>query len=270
MIDIRKQKLIDLGAEALADTILMLSRNSGRVEMLIEQMLATEEEAIEDFTEQLARYKDQKDYYAWDETYEFAGELEMLLQGIKAKVSDPLTGMELIASFFEEEAAIFELCDDSSGYIAEVFRTTAKNLFIDYAAGYHDPDKTVEIILRVNEKDNYGVRDALIECAGECVPESVIRSMIAALQKLAAQADKEYDACRYVNHIENLAKQTGDPVFFENIITTHRGGLSSKALETISRMYLENGEAFTSMKGVLPFRFFSISWNSAPPIPLLW
>ena len=46
-----------------------------------------------------------------------------------------------------------------------------KNCFVDYASRCADKEKIADIILKVNQKDNYGIRDTLIDCAGECLPE---------------------------------------------------------------------------------------------------
>jgi hypothetical protein len=102
---------------------------------------------------------------------------------LKDGVSDPLTGVELVAAFFEADNTIFEMCDDSSGNIGMVFTYGAKELFVDYAKRCNDKEKIAEIILKVNQKDSYGTRDTLIDCAGECLPEPIVRSMIGTLQQ---------------------------------------------------------------------------------------
>ena len=85
-------------------------------------------------------------------------------------LDDPLTGVELVAAFYEADNTIFEMCDDSSGNIGDVFRYDAKELFVDYASRCTDKEKIADIILKINKKDNYGIRDTLIDCAGAGQP----------------------------------------------------------------------------------------------------
>ena len=73
-------------------------------------------------------------------------------------------------------------------------------------------EKVAEIILTLNQKNDYGIRDALFECAGECLPESVIRSMISTLQQ--NDGSEGYGNCSSL--IESLARQIKDaPLFAE-------------------------------------------------------
>jgi hypothetical protein len=161
-------------------------------------------------------------------------------------VDDPLTGVELVAAFYEADNTIFEMCDDSSGNIGDVFRYDAKELFVDYASRCTDKEKIADIILKLNLKDNYGIRDTLVDCAAECLPEEVIRSMIAELQK---RADKEKDEYRRRHHlmlIESLARQIRDAELFEKTRIASWGKLSTAALVDIARVYLESGEVETA------------------------
>lgn len=56
----------------------------------------------------------------------------------------------------------WEFC--SSGSIGYVFRYDAEDLFVDYARRCEEKQKIAEIILKVNQKDNYGIRGTLIDC----------------------------------------------------------------------------------------------------------
>ena len=163
----------------------------------------------------------------------------MLLQDLKAGVDDPLTGVELVAAFYEADNTIFEMCDDSSGNIGMVFTYDAKELFIDYASRCVDKEKIADIILKVNQKDNYGIRVTLIDCAGECLSEEVIRTMIATLQKWADKEKDEYGKYYYIQSIESLARQIKDARLFERTRIASCGKLSTAALIDIARVYLE-------------------------------
>ncbi len=207
MTDPRKQKLIDLGADALADALLNLAAHSDEAGNLIEQLIATPREKVRRFKKKLSSLKRRKRFIGWRGASSFARELEMLLQDLKSGVDDPLTGIELVAAFYEADSSIFEMCDDSSGNIGDIFRYDAKELFVDYASRCNDKEKIADIILKVNQKDNYGIRDTLIDCAGECLPEDVIRTMIITLQKWADKENDEYGKRHHLRSIESPARQ---------------------------------------------------------------
>ena len=246
MTDSRKQKLIDLGAATLADALLKLAVHSDEADDLIEQLIATSEENTHRFKKKLSSLKHSKRFISWKKSASFARELTMLLQDVKAGTDDPLTGIKLIAEFYEADNAIFEMCDDSSGNIGDVFRYDAKELFVDYASRCMEKEKIADIILQVNKKDNYGIRNTLIECAGECLPEAVIRTMISTLQKWADKQSDEYGRCHYLMMIESLARQIKDAELFEKTSITSRGKLSTAALIDIAEVYLESGDTETA------------------------
>lgn len=242
----RKQKLIDLGPGALADALLDLAVHSDEADDLIEQLIATPKENVQRFKQKLSGLKRRKRSISWRESAAFARELEMLMQDLKSGVDDPLTGIELVAAFYQADNTIFEMCDDSSGTIGDVFRYDAKELFVDYASRCEEKSKIVDIILKINQKDNYGIRDTLIDCAGECLPEDAIRTMIGILQKWA---DKEKDAYGKGHHlmlIESLARQIKDAKLFEKTRIASWGKLSTAGLIDIARVYLESGDVETA------------------------
>ncbi len=238
----RKQKLIDLGAEALADALLNIAVHSDEADDLIEQLIATPKENVQRFKQKLSGLKHSRRFVDWRGAAGFSRELEMLLQDLKSGVDDPIAGVELVAAFYEADNTIFEMCDDSSGNIGDVFRYDAKELFVEYASRCEEKQKVADIILKVNQKDNYGIRDALIDCAEGCLPESIIRNMIATLQKWADKEKDEYGKRHHLRSIESLARQIKDAKLFEKTRIASWGKLNSAALVDISRVYLESGD----------------------------
>jgi hypothetical protein len=51
------------------------------------------------------------------ERWDFANELDSLLGDIGANISDPVIGMQLVATFLETDSRVFERCDNSSGQV---------------------------------------------------------------------------------------------------------------------------------------------------------
>ena len=212
----------------------------------MKQLIATPKENVQRFKKKLFDLKHSRRFIDWRGAAGFVRELEMLLQDVKAGVSDPLTGVELVAAFYEADSNVFEMCDDSSGNIGDVFRYDAKELFVDYAKRCEEKGKIADIILKVNIMDNYGIRDTLIDCAGECLPEDVIRTMIATLQKWAEKEKDEYGKRHHLMLIESLARQIKDAKLFEKTRIASWGKLSTAALIDIARIYLESGDVETA------------------------
>ncbi len=244
--DSRKQKLVDLGSEVLAEALLKLATHSEEADDLIEQMIATPEENIHRFRKKLSRLKRSRRFIGWRESAGFARELNMMLQNLDAGVDDPFTGVELVATFYEADNIIFEMCDDSNGSIGDVFRYDARELFVNYASRCGEKEKIAAIILKVNRKDNYGIRDTLIECAGECLPEPVIRKMIATLQKRADREKDKYGRRHNLRLIESLARQIRDAELFAKTRIASWEKLSPAAYIDIARVYLESGDVETA------------------------
>jgi hypothetical protein len=242
----RKQKLIALGADALADALLEISVHSEQADDLIERLIATPNENVQRFKKKLSGLKRSRRFIDWRGASGFARELEMLLQDLKFGVSDPLTGIELVAAFYEADNTIFEMCDDSSGNIGDVFRYDGKELFVDYASRCNDKEKIADIILKMNQKDDYGIRDTLIDCAGECLPDEVIRTMIVTLQEWADKEKDEYGKRHHLRSIESLARQIKDAKLFEKTRIASWGKLSTAALIDIARVYLESSDVETA------------------------
>ena len=88
----RKQKLIDLKATSLADALLELAAQSGVANDLVERLIATPTENIQRFRKKLTGLKRSRRFIDWRESPRFARKLEVLLQDLKAGVTDPLVG----------------------------------------------------------------------------------------------------------------------------------------------------------------------------------
>lgn len=151
-------------------------------------------------------------------------------------------GLVLLAKFYQLDHAIFERCDDSSGHVSNVFHCSAQILFADYAARSTDKNKVADLMLDLCQDDDYGVRDSLIDCAKDCLPEPVIRTLIATLQKFVAQEENQYRKRQASSLIEALARQLKDAKLFEQTRIASWGAESTAAYIDIARVYLEQGE----------------------------
>lgn len=251
MKDKKKQQLMGLGSEQLADALLHLASQFDEAHDFVEHLIATPKENIQRFKKKISSIKRSSHFINWDESYEFGRELSALLQDLKAGVDDPLTGVQLVADFYKADKWIFERCDDSNGDVGDVFRYDAKKLFIEYASQCSDKEKVADIILKLNESNDYGVRDILIDCADEYLPEPTLRSMIETLQKQCSKKMDEYGKRSVLTLIESLAKQVKDPKLFEQTRIESWGKMTPAAVLDIARIHLDSGNLQTALSKLL-------------------
>lgn len=243
----RKQSLIDLGADRLADALLELAGRDDAADDLLERMIATPQENVKRFKAKLSGLKRRQRFIGWGESAGFARELGTLLEDLRAGVTDPRTGVELVAAFYECDAGVLGSCDDSSGHVGDIFRYDARELFVSYASRCADKEWLGDLVFRVIQADDYGVRDVLINCALEYLTEPVMRGMVARLQEKAGQESDEYRKRRWLYNVESLARQLKDAPLFEQTRLASWGELSTAACVDIAHVYLECGNGLTAL-----------------------
>jgi hypothetical protein len=243
----KKQSLIELGAEGLADALLELASRVDAASDLVDRMIATPEENIKRFKAKLVGLKRRRRFIPWGESGTFAGELAALLEDLKAGVNDPRTGCELVAAFYEADRGALGSCDDSNGSVGDVFRFDARDLFVSFASECAEKEWLGELVFHINQEDDYGVRDTLIDCASEYLPEPVMRDIIGRLWKSAEKESNEYRKSHWLRMVESLARQLKDAPLFEKARIASWGKISTAACIDIARVYLESGDANTSL-----------------------
>ena len=242
----RKKKLRDLGPDVLAKALLELAVYSEAAAEVVERLLAAPDENCTRIRERLSALQWLEHYYNWRESSDFSRELGLLLQDVRASITDPEIGLSCVALFFEADSSIFEHCDDSSGYVGDIFRGEAKDLFVYYAAQYTDKEQVAELILQLNRQDEYGVRDILIDCAGKVLPKPLVYEMIASLQQSVEAQVQSHEKRHFLFMIESLARQLKDAPLFEKTRKAAWGTLNAPAYLDIAEVYLESGDLDTA------------------------
>lgn len=239
MNEAERNHLIELGPESLADALLGLSIRNEAANELVKRMVSKPNENIDRFKKGLSYLKTTKHFFPWRESGNVADQMLGLLDDLRAAKPEPKTGIKLLVSFYKADGAIFEKSDDSSGNIGDVFRHDAKDLFVLYASKCPDKKWLADLVLDLNRDDGYGIRDALIQCAKDYLPEPVIREMIEHLWGLEAQAKDESQKRHWLSIIQMLARQVKDGPLFEKARLASWPDLSSAACLDIAAVYLE-------------------------------
>jgi hypothetical protein len=209
-----------------------------RKQMPVEKELKTSLKAL----------KRRRSFVRWGESAALARELRDLLQQIEDLVEDAQTGCTLVADFYTTDRSVFDRCDDSSGHVGDVYRYDACELFISYAKRCTDKTWLARLILKTSLKDDYGVRDALVDSAAEFLPESQLRWLIDQYQQLAEKEPEEFPRRHWFYQVESLARQLKDAPLFEQ---TRRAAWGDEpgtaACVDIARVYLECGDDQTAL-----------------------
>ncbi|MFA5354514.1 MAG: DUF6880 family protein [Thermodesulfovibrionales bacterium] len=241
----KRNRLTALGAETLAEALLDLAVRSEAAEDLVERLIATPEERVKQFKSKLAGLRRMRRFVGRGDSATFAQELRSLLDSLRTGIDDPRKGVELVEAFYESDDALFNHCDDSDGHIGDLFRYDARRLFVQYASRCEDKKWLADIVLKLNQKDAYGIRDTLINCAAEYLPEEVMRGLIDRLWELESQSTKGLPHWHF--EIESLALQLRDAPLFEKARRAANPALSIASCTDISRAYLESGDAVTAL-----------------------
>ncbi len=247
-----RNQLIELGAETLADTLLNLCQTSSEADNVVKRLLATPTENIKRFKAKLAGLKRGRKFIDWNETAHFAAELKQLLDDLEAGVKDPYLGAEWVARFFETDSSIFERCDDSNGEIGYVFEYYACNLFIHFANQCEDKAKIAQLVITLNEENEYGVRNCLFDRASEYLSETTLRFITDSLWHLLENESNENKKRQWRFAIQSVAKQLNDALLFENAALTNDKMYSALWLD-IASVYLTAGKpdiALTRLKNI--------------------
>lgn len=240
MKKITQTQLLELGATTLAGTLLELSVSYPVVKDRLDQLLATPEENIKRFKSKLTGLKRGCRFIDWRESGAFANDLEQLLHDLSISVKDPIAGVDLVGRFFELDESLFNRCDDSSGSLGDVFRYTAADLFVLYAQKNDKKQAIADLVLKLNQKDDYGIRDCLIERASEFLPKDILRSMVEKLWAAIEKETDEYQLRGLQNSIRMLARQLKDPILFEQT-WKESGKIPTYAIIEIAQIYLDSG-----------------------------
>ena len=247
MLTKKRDKLIALGPEKLADALLAMAGNYDEVDELVERLVATPEEKVKRFKAKLNGLKRSRRFIDWREAGAFAGKLSGLLADLEEGLEDGKTGVELTARFFECDRAVFERCDDSSGMVGDVFRHDAAKLFARFAAECPDKKWLAKRIVKLFGNNDYGARDYLLESAARFLPEDNLRGLVDKFRQLGEEEKNEYQQRSWYRGVEELADQLGDALLFEKARLAAWGEPGTAACLDIAAVYLKNGEPQTAL-----------------------
>lgn len=177
----------------------------------------------------------------------FTAELRYALYELGESVSEPRSGVKAVARFFRSDKTFFNKGDDSDGNLGQVFTIDARDLFAHYAEACVDKKWLVDLVLRLQRDDDYGVRDCLVDAASQYLPSSVIRGIIEQLWMMVRDEPEKHHQSHWLYLIESLARQIRDPEMFKRASRAAWPQGSVAQCMDIAEVYLESNNAKTAL-----------------------
>lgn len=250
MSDKRKNKLVDLGTDALAEALLKLAEHDDRADRLLERLTSDPDDIIKKFRRRINGLKRRTRYIHWRESKQFAAVLDELLEDMEEANPEPCVGMALVASFLETDHAVVGNCDDSSGHIGDIYRYGAHSLFAQYASSCQDKKKVLALLMKTYSNDPYGVREGLMDKAREMLGNEDAKNAIHLFEILAGEEADEYQKRHFQRAIESLARQTGDAKLFEKVRLESQEEPGTSTCLDIARVYMEGNDPQTALEWI--------------------
>lgn len=233
-----KNKLVAVCPDKLADTLLEAALNNEIVMQKVQRLVASQKEKVSNFKQILRQIKSRRTYYSWKESSLFADELYELLNHLKDETLDPKDGFELICDFYRADERFFEQADDSDGNIGDVFRSDAIELFANFASKHPDRQLILKTVIELNDGDEYGARNDIIENAHKFLSLQEMRELFSTIEN---DLNKESENTRSCWELESLAKQMKDAPLFEKLIYKSTSPPNSRYLTDIAEVYFSCG-----------------------------
>lgn len=186
-------------------------------------------------------------FVPWRRSSEFADELRDLLLEAERAIDDPRQGVELLLRFYETDSAVFDQCDDSSGYVGSVYRFDAQQLFVRHAKDCPDTEWLVDRLFGMMEHDDYGVRDALLEVAPQYLSKAQIHRLVARMREADAALPEDKRGTRWRVDIETLARVMKDGALFAEARLSYPGPIYAGCCVDIAKVYLSADEAAVAL-----------------------
>lgn len=209
-------------------------------------MITAHKQAVKDFKKAVTEAKNSREMFWRSQAPELADMLIHALEQLKNAVQDPQVGAQAVVDFYKRDADIFERCDDSYGNVGDVFRMTAAELFVEYASRCDDKEKIISLVLALQDHDDYGVRDALIDNASKFLNKSGIRQLIDKIEQRIPTGEEISRQRKWFYMIESLARQIKDGALFEQTRKRNWERLNGRAYIDIAKAYFSSGDATTA------------------------
>lgn len=236
-----RELLIRAGVEALADELLRLSSRHDQVDAAVQRLTATGEERLKHYKSGLAGLRRGRRFIPWSESRQFAARLEGLLEELRTSGCDAKNGVDLAGRFFERDKSTLGRCDDSSGTIGDVFRFSARDLWVEFASRCEEKDWILDRLEKLLADDDYGVRDCLLAVGPRYLTEAQLRTLADRFWDRAQQETPEKHRTHWYLLVGIVARALVDPALYEKSTVAWCGGEVGGLYLEIAGLYAAAG-----------------------------
>lgn len=239
--DERRRKLLEAGADKMADALLELAARNTSADELVKRLVSGKSENLKRYYRKLEQLRQRKYFYEWKQRQVFIDGIEDMLMLLEDGASTPEEGVKGIIAVFEADGDICESCHDD-GEIGIFFESDVCDLMVRFASGCEDKDWIADEVLRLCINDKYGCRDCLIKRASKYLPEGHLRRMIEEFEKLFSSGDNY--KWHWKSHIKKLARQVKDKELLESAWcqSSSSGDLSEEGIMELAELCFEKNE----------------------------
>jgi hypothetical protein len=243
MQTVRREALVELGAETLADAFLELAARSEVVENWVVRNTSSGEENLARFRSGLRALTRGGEFFGAWESQALASRIAEILADIEAADVEPRQGLEAVFALFRSDGRILESCDDSYEYVTQAFVDDAAEVFARLAARRGDDawlsDRLIELCL----EDEYGLRSSLFDHVGNCLSEAGLQAMLDRLWELADGEATDSDRRYWLDAIGRIARGTGNAPLFERARRALTFDLSPPDILDVADFYHKTGDS---------------------------
>lgn len=211
------------------------------------------------YESRLAAAKGRNRFLYGGEVAAFADDLRASLLELKGNVDDPREGVEAVAGFFRSDEALFNKCDDSYGFLGQVFTFDACELFVHYAAACEDKEWLADLVLGLQMDSDYGVRDCLIDAASRFLSVPAMLTFVDRLWTLVHAESEVHRQRHWLYRIESLARQMHDAEMFKEASLAVSPDPGIRQCLDIAEVFFESGDAKTAL-----------DWLNKVPLDAQW
>ena len=181
-----------LGARRLAELLIEISTGNAAAKRHLRLELAGAlgpQEVARDIRKRLSTIARSRSYVEWDRTRPLAQDLDVQRSAIVEKVapSDPQEALDLMWRFLELAASIYERCDDSNGYVGDVFYRARIDLGEIAKTARQDPITLADRVFAALQDNDYGEYDDLIPLLSPVLGPSGLARLKTEFQELQGQ-----------------------------------------------------------------------------------
>ncbi len=233
-----KTKLLKVSPERLIDLLFEFANEDDISLSKIERLVTSHKENISRFLKRLKKIKSRSEFVSRGYASQFGSELIDVLRDLEISNLSAEEGYDFICNFYETDGDILEQCDDSDGFIGEIFRRDAFDLYVKFAKPHLNREYLVKKTFDLVSKNEYGARDELVSSANKFLSPNELRQLF---DLIAITISSE---CRHYSikwKLSSIAKQLGDAPLFEKLHLQGIADPNGRILVEVAEVYFDSG-----------------------------